>query len=174
MKIILGVTGGIAAYKAADLCSKLVQQGHEVQVIMTSSAQKMVTALTFATLSKNNVITDLFSSYENRPEHVALANSADICVVAPATANLIGKYANGIADDPLSTFLITFRKPVYLAPAMNPNMWQSPAVQRNVATLGDFGVKLIGPATGHVACGSDGAGRMSSVAEILEAINAHQ
>lgn len=170
MRIILGVTGGIAAYKAADLCSKLVQMGHEVQVIMTESAQKMVTPLTFTTLSKRNVITDLFGSYECRPEHVALADNSDICIVAPATANLIGKYANGIADDPLSTFLVTFRKPVYLAPAMNPNMWLSPAVQRNIATLKGDGVEIIGPAFGHVACGADGAGRMSSVEEILHSL----
>jgi len=168
MNIVLGVSGGIAAYKAADLCSKLVQHGCNVQVIMTGSAQEMVTPLTFATLSKHNVITDLFNSYECRPEHVAVADTADWCIVAPATANIIGKYANGIADDALSTFLLTFRKPVWLAPAMNPNMWQSPAVQRNIAQLQLDGVKIIGPAYGHVACGADGIGRMESVENILQ------
>ena len=169
--ILLGVSGGIAAYKAVDLCSKLSSQGYDVNVVMTESARKLVSECLFRTLSKNPVLTDLFESPDWRPGHVALAEKADIMVVAPATANFIGKLANGIADDVLSTSAIAFYKKVLIAPAMNTHMWRHPAVQKNCETLRSWGVEFVGPASGHLACGDVGEGRMVEVPEILEKIN---
>lgn len=168
--IVIGVTGSIAAYKAADLCSKLVQKDYEVIVIMTEAAQKLITQQTFLTLSRNPVITDLWSVPEWQPGHIALADKADLLLVAPCTANFIGKYAHGIADDALSTYAITHNGKVIIAPAMNPKMWQNPAVQDNVKMLKKRGVKFIGPAEGRVACGDGGMGRMESVEKILKEI----
>ena len=168
--IVLGVTGGIAAYKSAALTSQLVQAGWSVRVIMTENAQEFVTPLTFQTLSQNPVATNMFAEHDWRPEHVAIADWAEIAVVAPATANIIGKFANGIADDALSTFLITFRGKVVLAPAMNPAMYASPAVRRNLEVLAQRGVEFVGPESGHVACGEPGAGRMSSPDDIFARI----
>ena len=169
--ILLGVSGGIAAYKAVDLCSKLSSQGYDVNVVMTESARKLVSECLFRTLSKNPVLTDLFESPDWRPGHVALAEKADLMVVAPATANFIGKLANGIADDVLSTSAIAFYKKVLIAPAMNTHMWRHPAVQKNCETLRSWGVEFVGPASGHLACGDVGEGRMVEVPEILEKIN---
>ena len=166
--IVLGVTGGIAAYKAADLCSRLTQAGCCVHVIMTENACNLVTPLTFMTLSRNPVTVDCFNAPGWRPEHVALAESADLAIIAPATCNIIGKWANGIADDALSTFLITFRKPVLAAPAMNPAMYESPAFVRNLALLREWGVIVVEPDFGHVACGAPGKGRMASVETIFK------
>ena len=169
--IILGVTGGIAVYKAADLCSKLVSEGFDVRVVMTPNALRLISSQIFLTLSKNRVLTDLFDEYQPRPEHVDWAEWADLLVVAPATANFIGKFASGIADDALSTTALTFRGPVLLAPAMNENMWNSPVVQDNLAKLAQkLGVRTVGPDTGHLACGTSGKGRMAEPADILEAI----
>ncbi len=169
--IILGVTGGIAVYKAADLCSKMVQSGYEVQVVMTENATKLVTPLTFLTLSRNPVITSLWNVADWRPEHVALAERASLLVVAPATVNFIGKYTWGIADDALTTVAATHRKGVLIAPAMNPAMLIAPALRENMEKLRARGVHFVGPVQGHVACGADGVGRMSDPADILAAVH---
>lgn len=168
--ITLGVTGGIAAYKAADLCSKLTQNGFQVQVVMTANATKFVTPLTFQTLSRRPVITQLWEHADWKPEHVAVAQETNLFAVAPCTANFLAKYAHGIADDALSTFAISMHCPVLLAPAMNPAMWSHPAVQDNVQILQKRGVHFAGPARGRVACGADGVGRMAPVEEIFAAI----
>ena len=168
--IVLGVTGGIAAYKAADLCSKLTQNGFDVHVIMTESAQELIRPRTFLTLSKNPVVTSLWEEPDWRPGHVALADRAELLVIAPCTANFIGKFTHGIADDALSTYALTHSNKVLLAPAMNPKMWNNAAVQSNVETLKERGIDFIGPEPGHVACGDDGCGRMSEPAQILQKI----
>ena len=168
--VVLGVTGGIAAYKAADLCSQLVKAGYEVQVIMTENARRFVSDLTFRTLSRNPVITSLWDVPEWHPEHVALAQKADLFIVAPATANFLAKAANSIADDALSTFAATFSGPAVFAPAMNPAMWSHPACRKNRDVLAERGVIFAGPVAGHVACGADGVGRMMEPADILDVI----
>ena len=165
---VLGVTGGIAAYKAAVLCSLMMKNNWRVQVIMTENAQRFVTPLTFQTLSRRPVITTLWDTPDWKPEHVALADEADLFVVAPATANFLGKFANGIADDALTTFAITFAGKTVLAPAMNPAMWRHPACRANADRLKDRGVIFAGPCAGHVACGADGVGRMMEPEEILK------
>lgn len=168
--IALGVTGGIAAYKAAELCSRLVKAGFEVQVLMTENAEKFVTPLTFRTLSRRPVVRSLWEVPDWRPEHVALANEAELLVVAPATANFIAKLAHGIADDALTTFAATFNGRVVLAPAMNPEMWRHAACADNVELLKQRGVEFVGPECGHVACGADGPGRMAEPEKILQKI----
>ena len=168
--MVLGVTGGIAAYKAADLCSRLTQKDYDVHVIMTQSAQELIAPRTFLTLSKNPVTTSLWDVPGWRPEHVALAENAGLLVIAPCTADFIGKFTHGIADDALSTYALTHSGKVLLAPAMNPKMWKNCAVQANVAVLKERGIELVGPAAGHVACGGDGTGRMSEPREILRKI----
>ncbi len=170
--VVLGVTGSIAAYKGADLCGRLVSSGHEVVVAMSASARRLVTEHTFLALSRNPVICDLWEIPEWRPVHVALAERAKLLVVAPCTANFIGKYANGIADDALTTIAMTHEGKVLLAPAMNPKMWSSPAVKENCARLKARGVEFIGPAKGRLACGPDGEGRMADVQDILDRIKA--
>jgi phosphopantothenoylcysteine synthetase/decarboxylase len=167
--IVLGVTGGIAAYKAADLCSKLAKQ-FEVQVIMTENAQKFVTPLTFQTLSRRPVITSLWETAQWRPRHVELADEADCFVCAPATANFLAKFAHGIADDALTTFAATYHGISIVAPAMNPKMWSQDACMENVNTLKLRGVEFAGPATGRVACGADGTGRMLEAAEVFDIV----
>ena len=166
--IVLGVTGGIAAYKAADLCSKLAKK-YAVQVIMTDNARKFVGPLTFQTLSRRPVVTSLWENADWRPQHVELSCEADLFICAPATANFLAKYANGIADDALSTFGATFHGTSLVAPAMNPQMWTNPACIANVNTLKERGVHFAGPACGDVACGAGGTGRMVEPAEILAA-----
>ncbi len=169
--IVLGVTGGIAAYKAADLCSQLAKET-EVQVIMTENACKFVTPLTFRTLSRRPVLISLWDdTNEWRPRHVDLASEASLFVVAPATANFLAKSACGIADDALSTFCAAYNGKSIYAPAMNPQMWMHKACQENIATLKQRGVIFAGPDDGHVACGADGKGRMTSVGEILRIIH---
>ena len=168
--IALGVTGSIAAYKAADLCSKLVQSDFDVVVLMTESAGKLITPQTFLTLSKNPVITDLWEIPEWQPGHIALADRAAIFAVVPCSANFIGKYANGIADDALTTYALSHSGKVLLAPAMNPKMWKHPAVQDNVEVLKSRGVIFSGPGKGRVACGADGEGRLANIETILDAI----
>ena len=168
--IVLGVTGSIAAYKAADLCSKLAKE-FEVQVIMTENAAKFVTPVTFRTLSRRPVIASLWADESQwRPRHVELADEADIFAVVPATANFLAKAANGIADDALSTFAATFNGKHIYAPAMNPKMWAHPACMRNVALLRERQVIFAGPASGDVACGAAGTGRMLEALEILDII----
>ena len=168
--IILGVTGGIAAYKAADLTSKLTSRGIVVHVVMTEAATKLVTPRTFQTLSRQEVTTSLWEVNDWKPEHVELGNLAKLMVIAPCTANTLGKIAHGIADDALSTCVLANRAPLLLAPAMNPAMWQNPAVQENVEILRRRKVHFVGPAAGHVACGADGVGRMSEPGEIITKI----
>ena len=162
-RILLGVTGGIAAYKAADLASRLVKDGFVVDVIMTKNAREFVTPLTFQTLIKSQVYTDAFAPIEDYSvEHVSLANRADVVVVCPATANIIGKAASGIADDLLSTVLLAVHeKPRVLCPAMNTAMWENPIVKRNIETLRSDGWKIIEPETGRLACGEEGQGRLA-------------
>ena len=169
-RVILGVTGGIAAYKSADLCSRLMKAGVEVQVVMTENACRFVTPLTFRTLSRRPVVTSLWETPAWQPEHVALAEWAQALVVAPCTANFMGKYAAGIADDALTTLAISVECPVMLAPAMNPKMWRQPVVQENAALLQSRGVIFCGPAAGHVACGADGVGRMADVDDLYAMI----
>lgn len=166
--IALGVTGSIAAYKAADLCSKLTKHSIDPVVIMTKSAQQLVGEQTFFTLSKNPVVTSLWEVPDWRPGHIDLADRAKLLVVAPATANFIGKYTHGIADDPLTTFALSHNGPVLIAPAMNPRMWNHPAVQTNVETLKQRGVYFVGPADGVVACGDKGTGKLANVEDILK------
>ena len=168
--LVLGVTGSIAAYKAADITSKLVQKGIDVQVIMTESAQKLVCPQTFMTLSRNPVITSLWEMPDWQPGHIALAIRANALLIAPATANILAKMAHGIADDALSTYCLSHTGPVLVAPAMNPRMWQHPATVDNCKLLKKRKVQFIGPETGHVACGENGVGRLAEVATIVDAV----
>ena len=168
--VALGVTGGIAAYKAAELCRLLMRGGCEVRVVMTEKACRFVTPLTFRTLSRYPVTTSLWETPEWRPEHVALADEAALLAIAPCTANCLGKLAHGVADDALTTLALAFAGPLLLAPAMNPAMWRHPAVQANVALLRVRGARFVGPAEGEVACGAPGPGRMSEPEEIAAAV----
>ena len=171
--IIVGVTGGIAAYKAAALVSLLKKRGADVHVCMTKNAQQFVSPLTFETLSVNRVVTDTFSREAPfEVEHVSLAKLADLIVVAPATANILAKAAQGLADDFLSTLLLAARSPVLFAPAMNTAMLHHPAVQRNLAQLRADGRLFVAPGTGMLACGDVGDGRMAEPEEIADAIEA--
>ena len=168
--ILLGVTGSIAAYKAADLASRLVKAGHDVHVVMTANATEFVAPLTFQTLSRNAVTTGIFDEKESwNPGHIALADRADILLIAPATANVIAKLANGIADDALTSIALASLAPLLIAPAMNGKMWMHPATQENVARLKSRGAKFIGPEEGLLACGYEGLGRLWDVAEIARA-----
>lgn len=170
-EILVGVSGGIAAYKTAALVSRLVQAGAGVSVVMTEHATRFVGPLTFQTLSGRPVYKDLWTSAEVwSAEHIALAERADLAVVAPATANIIGKLVCGLADDLLSTVLLAVEVPLVLAPAMNARMWAHPAVRANVRTLAERGVRLVGPAEGRLACGTVGPGRMVEPEDILAAI----
>lgn len=169
--VVLGVTGGIAAYKACEVVSRLRKLHAEVDVIMTENATKLVQPLTFETLSCRPVYVDTFSRVESWDvKHISLAQKADVMVVAPATANLMAKLAHGIADDMLSTTLLATKAPILLAPAMNTGMWTAQATQSNLETLLSRGVRTVGPASGYLACGDSGAGRMSEPVEIVEAI----
>lgn len=169
--IVLGVTGGIAAYKACEVVSRLKKLGAEVDVIMTENATKLVAPLTFETLSCRPVCTDTFSRTESWDvKHISLAQKADLMVVAPATANLMAKLAHGIADDMLSTTLLATKAPILLAPAMNTGMWTAEATQENLRILQSRGVLTVGPASGFLACGDTGAGRMSEPKEIVEQV----
>lgn len=168
--ITLGVTGGIAAYKAADLTSKLTSVGITVHVVMTESATKLVAPRTFQTLSRQAVTTSLWEAVDWKPEHVELGRLCRLMVIAPCTANMIAKIAHGIADDALSTAVLANPAPLLIAPAMNPVMWQNPAVQENMQILQRRGVLTVGPNAGHVACGPDGVGRMAEVEEIMQKI----
>ena len=171
-EIVLGVTGGIAAYKSADLVSRLRHLGASVHVIMTQNATQFVSPLTFQTLSANQVTVDTFQAPEYwNVEHVALAKRAEVFVIAPATANILAKMAHGIADDMLSTTVLATKAPVLAAPAMNTGMWTAGATRENVRLLRDRGVLFVGPGNGPLACGDSGDGRMSEPAEIVEAIS---
>ena len=170
-KVVLGVTGGIAAYKSAEVVSRLRHNGAEVHVIMTRNATEFVSPLTFQTLSANPVITDTFKTPEAwNVEHVALAKLADIFVIAPATANILAKMACGIADDMLSTTVLATKAPILVAPAMNTGMWTAEATRNNAEILRKRGVHFAGPESGMLACGDEGAGRMSEPDDIVNAI----
>jgi phosphopantothenoylcysteine decarboxylase/phosphopantothenate--cysteine ligase len=173
-KILLAVSGGIAAYKAATVASRLYQSGYEVKVILTESAQKFITPLTFQTLTRQDVYTDTFE--EKNPSvvsHIDIADWADLVLIAPATANAIGKLANGIADDMLSTTLLATKADVLIAPAMNVNMFNHPAVQKNMETLASFGWRFIEPNEGLLACGWIGKGRLAEPEELIEAVHSY-
>ena len=178
VKIVLGVSGGISAYKAIDLASKLTANGAEVRTVLTENALHLVGAKSFEAVTGGPVRTSMWSTgcltaeqEEFRIGHINLADWADVVVVAPATANILGKFANGICDDLLSTMLCAcWAKPMFFAPAMNDKMWDNPAVQENVKFAERIGVKMIGPRQGRLACGTEGIGRMAEPQEILEAV----
>ncbi|MDF1506639.1 bifunctional phosphopantothenoylcysteine decarboxylase/phosphopantothenate--cysteine ligase CoaBC [Robertmurraya sp. DFI.2.37] len=172
-KVLLCVTGGIAVYKAAALTSKLTQAGAEVKVILSESAAKFVTPLTFQALSRNDVYIDTFDEKDSKViAHIDLADWADLVLIAPATANIIGKIANGIADNMISTTLLAATSPVWVAPAMNVHMYEHPAVQKNIETLHRFGYQFIEPNEGYLACGYVGRGRLEEPEKIVELITA--
>lgn len=170
-KILLGVTGGIAAYKAAELTSTLVQKGIDVTVIMTTSATHFVTPLTFQTLSGNEVFTELFpEKAKTSPLHISLRERGEVLAIVPATANFIGKLASGIADDLLSTVALSFTGPVIIAPAMNEAMFKKRVLQKNLKELKSYGIKIVPPERGYLACGYKGEGRLSSLSKIEKVI----
>ena len=177
MRVVVGVTGGVAAYKAAELVRRLQQEGLEVEVVMTRHAQEFVTPLTFAALTGRKVITDMFSAENSAPanvesaiEHIAVAQRADALVIAPATSNTIAKLAQGIADDFLSTLYLATTAPTIIAPAMNVNMWDHQATQANLKILRARGVHIVAPDEGYLACGMVGAGRLAGVDAIAHAV----
>jgi len=170
MRVILGVGGGIAAYKSAELARLLMQQGHEVQAVMTRAAEEFVRPLTFAALTGRKVLTDLFA-IESAIEHISVAQENDILSIAPATADLIAKMANGLADDFLTTLYLAFTGPVVIAPAMNVNMWQHPATQANIEMLRRRGHRIVEPDSGYLACGMTGPGRLADPEAIAAAIH---
>src|SRR5258705_6777051 len=173
MLIALGVTGGIGAYKAVEIARGLQKRGHEVVAVMTASATKFVGALTFEAITRRRVITDQFEAGANADiEHIALASTIDLLIVAPATANIIGKFANGLADDFLATLYTATRAPVLIAPAMNTNMFAHEAVRRNLDTLAARGVYFVEPGEGYLACGWIGKGRLAEPDEVVAAADA--
>ncbi|MBZ5695202.1 MAG: bifunctional phosphopantothenoylcysteine decarboxylase/phosphopantothenate--cysteine ligase CoaBC [Acidobacteriia bacterium] len=177
MKIALGVTGGVAAYKAAELVRRLQQEKLDVQVVMTRSAREFITPLTFAALTGKKVITEMFGADDAAPanvesaiEHIAVAQRIDLLLVAPATADILGQFAHGIAGDFLSTLYLATKAPVVVAPAMNVNMWEHPATQENLKTLRARGVHVVDPEEGYLACGMTGAGRLAATEAIVEKV----
>ena len=165
-KIILGVSSSIAAYKAYDLTRLFVKGGYDVFTVLTENALHLVSPLTFETLSGNGAYTHSYSQERREMGHISLKEDAALLVVAPATANIIGKFASGIADDLLSTTFLSVTCPVVIAPAMNPNMYQHRAVQENLDKLRSWGLHIVEPATGEVACGDEGTGKLADVNEI--------
>ncbi len=177
MRIALGVTGGVAAYKAAELVRRLQQEKLDVQVIMTRSAREFITPLTFAALTGQKVITEMFGAEANATpnvesaiEHIAVAQRIDLLVVAPATADILAKFAHGIADDFLTTLFLATKAPVVVAPAMNVNMWENAATQANLTTLKSRGVNVVDPDEGYLACGMTGAGRLAGIETITKTV----
>ncbi|MHC4213292.1 MAG: flavoprotein [Planctomycetota bacterium] len=170
--ILLGVSGGVAAYKSVDLASRLTAQGSKVKTVMTENACRLIGPKSFEAVTASSVYTDMWATTEDfKISHIALVDWADMVVVAPATANIIGKAANGICDDLLSTMLCTCSNmPTLIAPAMNTKMWENPIVQANIDKLRKIGFEIVGPATGRLACGTEGIGRMAEPQDILEAI----
>ena len=172
MNIVLGVSGSIAAYRSADLASKLVKLGHTVRVVMTVDAQKFVSPLTLQTLSKNPVTTDLFDEKPGwAPGHIELADSADLVLIAPATAHILAELALGLAGHALAAIALATPAPLLIAPAMNGKMWLHPATMANVATLRARGVQFIGPEEGLLACGYEGIGRLWPVEDIAQLVH---
>src|SRR5438309_5808388 len=178
MKVALGVAGGIAAYKAAEIVRLLQERGIRVQVVMTEAAQEFIKPLTFAALSGEKVITGMFAgsgteqpNIDSAIEHIAVAQSIDALLVAPATADVLAKFAQGIADDFLTTLYLASTAPVVIAPAMNVNMWNHPATQENIEILRARGVKIVDPDEGYLACGMTGAGRLAGQESIVAAVH---
>jgi phosphopantothenoylcysteine decarboxylase len=171
--IIIGITGSIAAYKAADITSQLIKDGHEVHVVMTQSATEFITPLTLQVLSRNPVLVSLEDEKQSwKPGHIDLADRADLMVIVPASASTIGNLANGLAPDPLTSIYLATKAKILIAPAMNGKMWDHPATQRNITTLTKDGCHFIGPEEdGMLACGYEGKGRLQDVSAILEKIN---
>ena len=167
-KIILGVTSSISAYKACDLTRLFVKAGYSVFPVLTENAAKMVTPLTFENLSGNPVYTSSFEGERRDMAHIELKEGASLFLTAPATANIIGKFAHGIADDLLSTTFLSASCPVVIAPAMNPNMWSHPALQKNIEILRSWGATIVEPEKGEALCGDEGIGRLADVQEIYE------
>ena len=169
--IIIGITGGIAAYKAGDVINQLRKKGYNVICIMTREAEEFITRLTLETLSGNKVYKDMFKLPDPRQiAHISLAERADLIVICPATANIIGKLASGICDDLLTTTVVSSRSPVLIAPAMNDKMYNNKIIQRNIETLKKAGYKFIDPIRGHLACGHVGVGHLADLAAILKRI----
>lgn len=170
--VVVGVTGGIACYKAAALCSKLTQRGYNVEVVLTKNATEFIGPHTFESLTHNRAMVDTFDrNFQSHVEHVALADKADLLIVAPATANIIAKAAHGIADDMLSTTILACDCPKLIAPAMNTRMYENPVTQDNLGTLRRYGWEVIEPATGRLACGATGKGKMPEPEDLLEAVD---
>ncbi len=175
MNIVLGISGSIAAYKAADLASQLVKASHKVHVVMTRAATEFITPLTLQTLTRQPVLVTLEDEKQSwKPGHIELADHADLLLVAPASANVLGNFANGLSPDPLSSIYLALPRttPVLIAPAMNGKMWLHPATQRNVARLTADGCSFIDPAEGDLACGYEGIGRLAPVEDILARVAA--
>lgn len=171
-RILLGVTGSIAAYRAADLASQLTKAGHQVTCILTRGGAQFVTALTLRTLSRQPVIEDLFAEKEGwQPGHIQLADESDLLLIAPASANILAALAGGFAQDALSAIALATRAPLLIAPAMNGKMWTHPATQRNVETLRAWGARFVDPAEGLLACGYEGVGRLAELPDILKAVD---
>ena len=173
MNIVLGITGSIAAHKAADLTSQLTKLGHKVHVVMTRAATEFITPLTLQVLSKNLVLVSLEDEKKSwKPRHIELADNADLFLVAPACADTLGQFAHGLAPDPLSAIYLALppETPKFIAPAMNGKMWNHPATQRNLIQLRKDGVSFIDPAEGDLACGYQGTGRLAEVTDILKKI----
>ena len=170
--ILLGITGSIAAYKAADIANILTKNGYSVHVIMTDAATKFISPLTLQTLTKNKVETDMFEEFNySEVNHISLAKKADLCLIAPATANIIGKLACGIADDMLSTVTMAISgKPIVIAPAMNTAMYENPVTQRNIQTLKEYGYHFIEPKEAILACGDLGKGALADVDTIINKV----
>jgi phosphopantothenoylcysteine synthetase/decarboxylase len=169
--IVLGVTGSIAAHKAVDITSLLTRADHQVHVVMTADALRFITPLPFKTLSRHAVVTDLYDEEEGwKPTHITLADTADLLLIAPATANIIAKLAHGIADDALTCIALALNAnaKLLIAPAMNGKMWQHPATQQNVATLKGRGAQFVGPDKGMLSCGYEGVGRLEMVDQIAK------
>ena len=172
--IVLGVTGSIAAHRAADLASQLTKQGWSVHVVMTADAQRFITPLPFKTLSRHPVVTDLYDEEEGwKPAHIRLADEADLLLIAPATANIIAKLAHGLANDALSCIALALnpKAKILIAPAMNGKMWLHPATQQNVATLKSRGAEFVGPEQGMLSCGYEGLGRLWPVDDIAKRVS---
>ena len=177
MNVLLGVTGSIAAYKAAEITNRLTKMGHNVDVLLTESGSRFITPLTLQTLSKNKVYMDMFEEIvPSEVKHISLAKKADLVLIAPATANIIGKIAGGIADDFLSTVVMAAANhtPVYIAPAMNTNMYENPIVQENIEKLTRLGYHFIEPIGSLLACGDLGKGALGDVEDIIKTITEHE
>lgn len=171
-RILLGVSAGISIYKSLDLASKLTQRGDEVRTVMTPHALEFVRPLSFQAVTRQEVYTDTFSSgAEYRPEHISLADWPDAIIIAPATADIIGRIAAGLGDNLLTLLLLATEKPVVIAPAMNDRMWRNAIVQRNLATLRGQGYEIVEPESGHLACGAVGQGRLADTPRLIEAID---